>query len=602
MHTRWGRSRPLQKCIGLSLFAHLLFGIYATTVKLVGSLPPQRESYVNVAFVEPGDSPPAEASERKAAKEAEKPWEEFPAERVTTPDLKTPKPEPAEPLPEPQRRVRAETDLPPGAPPAAQVDPAPRRPPEPKLAEITPAVNIHPSEINAQPIQAPLSQRREDPDLLMPSAAAPRPPLQPDTLTEASKTTGGGIPSSLLQPVSSSPFQRLDGPAAHEPADTLPDQSVPSVRNHSPGTAPLPEAYKLRTMPNRFDIAQRHGATAQTEKAVQAALKWLAANQAPDGRWDAGDHEAGLEQQVLGRDRQNAGSQADSAVTGLALLAFLASGNTHRGGDYRENVRRGLEYLISVQGPDGNLGGKATIYEMMYAHSMAACALSEAYGMTRDPRLREPVRRAIDYIVKTQDPKGGGWRYLPHIPGDTSQLGWQVMALKSAELAGIVMPNATRQGIIRFLQNVSAGKHGGLASYRPGEQVTRAMSAEALVCWQFLGLPREHPACNEAGNYLLGELPGQDVKPNDYYWYYATLAMYQLQGEYWRRWNEAMHTVIVQRQVEDGPLAGSWNTDTLWGGYGGRVYTTAIAALTLEVYYRYLPLYADAVIADRRAR
>ena len=141
----------------------------------------------------------------------------------------------------------------------------------------------------------------------------------------------------------------------------------------------------------------------------------------------------------------------------------------------------------------------------MYCHAMATCALSEAYGMTHDDRLREPVRRAIDYTLAAQDPIGGGWRYRPGDAGDTSQLGWQLMALKSAELAGIPMPDKTRQGIIRYLQSVSSGKYGGRASYRPGEQPSRPMTAEALVCWQFLGLPAQHPACNEAGDYLVGE-------------------------------------------------------------------------------------------------
>ena len=91
----------------------------------------------------------------------------------------------------------------------------------------------------------------------------------------------------------------------------------------------------------------------------------------------------------------------------------------------------------------------------------------------------------------------------------------------------------------------------------------------------------------------MAELPGQGVKPNDYYWYYGTLAMYQLQGDYWQRWNEALQKTLLERQIKDGPLAGTWDTDTVWGGYGGRIYTTAIATLSLEVYYRFLPLYAD---------
>jgi hypothetical protein len=360
----------------------------------------------------------------------------------------------------------------------------------------------------------------------------------------------------------------------------------------------LPEMYKLRVMPNRSDVAKHHGGSPETEKAVSAALKWLADNQAADGRWKAGDHGAGRDENVQGHDRQNAGSKADSGVTGLALLAFLAGGHTHEEGPYKENVRRGLEYLLRTQARDGNLGGEASTYEFMYCHAMAACALSEAYGMTRDKQLRESLVRAIGYTVAAQDRRGGGWRYKPGDPGDTSQLGWQLMSLKSAELAGIAIPDSTRRGIIKFLQSVSSGKNGGLASYRAGEQVLHSMTAEALVCWQFLGLSRNHPACNEAGDFLLGELPGQGIKPNDYYWYYGTLAMYQLQGDYWQRWNDALQKTLLERQVKDGPFAGTWNTDTVWGGYGGRIYTTAIATLSLEVYYRFLPLYAESASAE----
>ena len=93
----------------------------------------------------------------------------------------------------------------------------------------------------------------------------------------------------------------------------------------------------------------------------------------------------------------------------------------------------------------------------MYSHAMAAFALSEAYAMTGDARLRDGVRRAVAYTVASQDVYGGGWRYRPGDPGDTSQLGWQWMALKSAELAGIPSGEPTRQGIIRYLRSVATG-------------------------------------------------------------------------------------------------------------------------------------------------
>ncbi len=121
----------------------------------------------------------------------------------------------------------------------------------------------------------------------------------------------------------------------------------------------MPDLYKLRVMPNRSGVAQSHGATPESEKAVQIALHWLANNQADDGRWDPSEHDAGKELTVQGRNRQNAGSKADTGITGLALLAFLAGGHTHQQGPYAENLRHGLEYLLRNQAADGNLGGKA---------------------------------------------------------------------------------------------------------------------------------------------------------------------------------------------------------------------------------------------------
>jgi hypothetical protein len=338
----------------------------------------------------------------------------------------------------------------------------------------------------------------------------------------------------------------------------------------------VPPAYSLRVAHDRTQVAQRHGATIETEEAVRGALRWLSGAQASDGRWSARQHGGGLELKTAGRDRFSAGLEADTGMTGLALLALLASGHTHNEGLYHENV----------------LGSTGSVYERMYCHAMAAFAMSEALGMTGDARLREPVRRALAYTVAAQNPKSGGWRYQPGDPGDTSQLGWQYMALKSGELAGIPIADATREGIIKFLQSVSSGRANGLAAYRANERPSRTMTAEAIACWQLLGMRRNHPAGREGGDFLLEELPGTGTN-NLYYFYYGTLAMYQLQGSDWSRWNEALRTTLVNSQRKEGPLAGTWDPDTVWGGYGGRIYSTALSALCLEVYYRFLPLYRE---------
>jgi hypothetical protein len=354
----------------------------------------------------------------------------------------------------------------------------------------------------------------------------------------------------------------------------------------------VPGIYRLRVAPDRARVARQLGGTQETEAAVNAALAWLTANQSGDGRWDASQFGSGREDKVLGHDRKGAGARADTGISGLALLAFLGAGHTHLDGPYQNTVARGLEFLMRSQGTNGNLGGEAELYAHMYCHGMALLALSEAYALTRDDRLENTVRRGVAYTLAAQHPTNGGWRYQPgDSQGDTSQLGWQLMALKSAKLAGLEIPRRAEEGMARFLKSVATGQHGGLASYRPNERASATMTAEALVCRHFLGLPEGAPAgTKEAGDLILAEPPGKG-KPNLYYWYYATLAMHQLQGEYWDQWNAALRTALVDSQEIAGEHAGSWSPDTIWGGYGGRVYTTAMGALCLEVYYRFLPLY-----------
>ncbi len=445
--------------------------------------------------------------------------------------------------------------------------------------------------------EAPRAWQRDDPSILSrghPAETVNGPSPQTDSEEPAAGEPGAGpsdTSAGTLRPPS------IAGNSAAGPrgqADTGPGDTglrlLPGPRRNRIQDN-LPSLYQLRVAPDRSRQAERRGATAKSEEAVKAALKWLADNQSTSGAWIARQYGAGREMQVAGRDRLNAGIRADTGMTGLALLAMVAAGNTHRQGLYQENVLRGLGYLIESQSGNGNLAGQATDFAAMYCHGMAAFALSEAYGMTGDVQLRDPVRRAVAYSAATQNPTTGGWRYQQGDDGDTSQLGWQLMALKSAELAGIPVAERTWQGAARFLNRVSSGSYQGLAAYRPNERISRPMTAEALVCRQFLGLSPESAAAKEAGDYLLGELPGEAGVANLYYWYYGTLGMYQLQGAHWQRWNDALQQTLVGMQRKEGALSGSWDPDTLWGGYGGRVYSTALAVLCLEVYYRYLPLY-----------
>jgi len=356
----------------------------------------------------------------------------------------------------------------------------------------------------------------------------------------------------------------------------------------------IPATYQLRSLARRRENARKFGGTDASERAVEQSLRWLAKHQLPNGSWDADYHGAGkVRYDENGVDRQNAGKHADVGVTALALLAFLGAGYTNEEGQYADNVDRAIQWLVSQQDESGYLGGKATHYEKMYCHGMASYALAEAYGMHSDPasagRLRPPLLKALQYIVDNQNLEDGGWRYLKGQKGDMSLFGWQLMALKSGEIAGINTPEITRNKMIQFLKDRSKGERDGLASYQLSFDVSPSMTAEALFCKQMFRIPRNHSSCKEATEYLLKRLPKLS-EFNEYYWYYGTLAMYQHGGEEWRTWNDSLRDLLISEQRDTGDLAGSWDPRGPWGPYGGRVYTTALCTLCLEVYYRFLPL------------
>lgn len=335
------------------------------------------------------------------------------------------------------------------------------------------------------------------------------------------------------------------------------------------------------------------GGDVQTEAAVKAALKFLARAQRGDGAWDPLASGAGVERKPLGENRFGAGKKGETGLTGLSLLAMMGSGNTHLQGEYADNVFRGLAYLIRTQNPDGSLTGHASPYAASYCHSMAALSLCEAAVMTRDKSAVEASRRAIGHTVRMQHTLTGGWRYTRGDPGDLSQLGWQAMVLDGGKRAGITIRRENIAGVARFLRSVRVGQ-GGLACYRPGEGTSRTMTAEALATRLLIGEKVPQREIDEAERYLLDSLPGTH-QDNYYYWYYATLALHQLQDDAWSRWNKALKNRLLKTQRPDG----SWSSGTVWGGYGGTVYTTAMATLCLETYYRHAIRESNQRIATR---
>lgn len=337
---------------------------------------------------------------------------------------------------------------------------------------------------------------------------------------------------------------------------------------------------------------RKGGGGKNTEQAVDMALKWLAAHQEYDGHWDCAKYE--------GKEGR------DVAVTGLSLLAFLGAGNSPKFGKYKANVKKGVEWMLTQQTKEGHFG------PYRYQAAIALMAMVEAYGMSESSELAGACQRAVDHAVASQGPDGG-WRYSPKDPGDTSVAGWWMMALKSARVAGLNIPDKTWEGAKKYFTNIavqSDDKYGYIGYYlTPGpnvqhQQKTAICTAAMMCCRQFLGYPRDDPIIVGAADLLLDEkvqgkkLPGKEIgkSQNFYLWYYLALGFYQLgtKSKYWQTFNPLMKEELLTTQIKVGTYEenkGSWDPKLNGGYHGaeewGRVGQTAVGALMLEVYYRY---------------
>jgi len=323
--------------------------------------------------------------------------------------------------------------------------------------------------------------------------------------------------------------------------------------------------YARRTRRGRA-YARRYGATRGSDAAVEAGLRWLAETQEADGHWNCAKF---------------GGRGYDLGVTGLATLALLGAGHTHSGQQYSRTVRKALNWMVARQRANGHLGWK-TFYEQ----GIATMALSEDHGMNPSRKYRDAAQRAINHIVAKMA-ANGGFGYTG--PGnDTSVTGWQIMALKSAKLSRLKVPDRAISKSKHYLaiSILPDGSTGYQGNTRPGI----AMTSVGLLCRQFLGYPRTDTNVMKAANLIKRTGPQLN---NEYYTYYATLAMFEMGGAYWREWNSRFRDRVAAMQVRDrGPMHGSWNpAGKSYGTQGGRVYVTAMYVLSLEAYYRFLPVY-----------
>ena len=327
------------------------------------------------------------------------------------------------------------------------------------------------------------------------------------------------------------------------------------------------------------------GGNEASERSVAAALQWIANHQMPDGSW-CFNHQ--LCPSCKGQCK-DPGSQvkALNGATAMAILPFLGAGQTHQKGKYAKSVRGGL-YFLARNGKVQN--GGVSFHEAggtMYSHGLATICMSEGYAMTKDKGLLPAAQGALNFICYAQDPAGGGWRYQPRQAGDTSVVGWQLMALKSGHMAYLRITNDVIPKATRFLDAMQANSGANYGYTEPGSG--EATTAIGLLCRMYLGWKHDNPALQNGANWLAKHGPS---KGNNYYNYYATQVMRQFDGPMWKAWNAVMRDQMVNTQAREGHEKGSWATKQ--AGHmlaGGRLYDTSLSTMVLEVYYRHMPIY-----------
>jgi hypothetical protein len=379
-----------------------------------------------------------------------------------------------------------------------------------------------------------------------------------------------------------------------------------------------PGGFGGRSGATRIKMLQEGGGNALSEACVARGLQFLALHQAQDGRWTLHDFNrhartAPFPGGKVVPDNSQPGSvrKNDVAATAFALLPFLAAGQTHKSPrkaqqvDYSKGIGAGLKWLIGHQSKSGT--DRGSYGGGMYAHGLATIAMCEAYGLTSDPLLKYSAQAAINYIATAQDPAGGGWRYSPRTAGDTSVTGWQLMALKSGQMAGLSVPKAVLKKTEKYLDSCenkrgnSSLAVGGGYGYMAGTGETITMTSVGLLCRQYLGVNPRNPDLLEGVKRLRASPPGKN--DNLYYLYYATQVMHHMGGPAWQFWNtglnekgERVHPGIRDSLIakQDKGVGNRPGQAGSWAGsehVGGRLGGTSLSLLTLEVYYRHLPLY-----------
>jgi hypothetical protein len=365
------------------------------------------------------------------------------------------------------------------------------------------------------------------------------------------------------------------------------------------------KAVDSRSSEMKEKLLREYGGTESSEAAVTEALKWFSRHQIQSGptagAWTH-QHELVCRGACRNGCTKPARAKQLNSATALALLPFLGAGQTHMKGEFRKVVMMGLRFLVQNGKPGKEKGLSYIDYRgggNMYDHGLAAITLCEAYAMTGDPDLAGPAQAALNYIALAQY-RDGGWRYgrSDKKGGDTSVVGWQVMALKSGHMGHLMIPPNVIKGSVIFLDKVSNEDQSIYGYTEATDDVKRraATTAVGLLCRMYTGWDKSHPGIQKGVQHLskIG------VKEKDlYYNYYAAQVLRHHGGKEWDQFNTKLRDLLVETQDQAKGAKGSWFfegaphlSDT------GRLCLTSFATMILEVYYRHMPLYAEAAAEE----
>ena len=396
------------------------------------------------------------------------------------------------------------------------------------------------------------------------------------------------------------------GPIVIRIGNEADDSYLPEALTANPEIAPLLRRGSIGgrlTAESKQALLDFYGGNAESEAAIMRGLAWFAKHQQPDGSWPLNAYDTGIEGCDCKEEFEEGVDDSVTAGTAFGVLTFLGAGVTHNRApksppelaSYKPVVEKGLIYLARLQkrtkdDNDGYLGGS------MYAHALGTIAFCEAYGLSGDVRLKVNAQLALKYLLNAQH-KEGGWRYSPKQAGDMSVTGWVFLAIRSAQLTGIDVLKAPLTRANRFVESCAVGPEDAKLSryaYTPGTDEKLSLSAAGLLTQQYLGWRKDEPDLVAGAEYLMQHLPPESAPKlgSIYYYYYATQVLHHMEGPNFDLWNHRMREHLIRTQEKSGHKAGSWDPNgTDQGKRGGRLYATAMAIFTLQVYYRHLPMY-----------